>query len=268
MTRLRTEWIHDLENTAAAWDARLQEQIGMGYVELAAKVSGKSPQEIKSAAKNRKIAVVPITSGLGTIGSFSESVAAIVRAMGFHAVVTEATDVNGIYEAVDKIGADVLYMADDDRYLALSCPDGKTGDNNIATAQGYVEVLAKMAGGLRGRRTAVLGYGIIGKLMAEALAQKGARVAVYDKEKNKQKEVLADGYQWIKDSAGLKEYRYVADATSEGGWLTKEMLHADAHIAAPGIPLSLDDGAREALKGQYVHDLLEIGTVGMLGMAL
>ncbi len=46
------------------------------------------------------------------------------------------------------------------------------------------------------------------------------------------------------------------------------ILHVDVRIAAPGLPLSLDDEAREALKGQYVHDLLEIGTAGMLGLVI
>lgn len=267
MTRLITDWICDMENSAAGWDRELKKLTGAGYREIGSMVSGWSAESISEAAECEKVAVVPVTSGLGTISTFAEAVAAIVRTMGFETFVTEGTDVNGIYEAHVK-DADIVFMADDDRYIALNIRDGSIGDNNIATASGYVEILNKMAGGVSGQKAAVLGYGIIGQLMAQFLADKGADVAVFDKNPDKKQSVVSDGYQWIDDSAELRLYKYIVDGTSEGNWLSEDMLADDVLIAAPGIPFSLTETAQKKLEGRYVHDLLEIGTAGMLGLAI
>lgn len=267
MTRLKAEWITNIEKQAADWNRSLQRRTGLDYMELAARVSGNSRQNLEQAAEDCRIGIIPITSGLGTIDTFSQSVAAIVRAMGFDTFVTEAPDVDGIYEACRK-GADILYMADDNRYLALNIRNGKTGDNNLATARGFAELLCAMAGDLKGQQAAVLGYGIIGQLMAQTLTEKGAKLTVYDKDPSKESLVLADGYKWMNSQEDLKEYRYIADATSQGPWLEADMLHSDVILAAPGIPFSLSETAKQALEGRYIHDLLEIGTVSMLGFAI
>lgn len=267
MTRLITEWIADMENTAASWDAALREHTGLGFLELAARVSENSEDTLRQAASDYRVGVVPITSGLGTIDTFSQSVAAIVRVMGFQAFVTENGDVNGIYEACGK-GADILYMADDDRYISFNIRGGKVGDNDIATARGYAELLFQMAGSLKNEKVAVLGYGIIGQKMAQALVEKGANIAVYDKNQEKKELVIADGYQWLERAEDLKDYAFLADGTSEGSWLNSSMLREDVKIAAPGIPFSLDEDTAKKRKGQYIHDLLEIGTAVMLGLAI
>ena len=267
MTRLITEWISDMEQTAADWDESLRRRAGLGYKELAARVSGCGMEALSQAADAYKVAVVPVTSGLGTIDTFSESVAAIVRAMGFEAFVTEATDVNGIYEACRR-GADILYMADDDRYIALNLRNGKVGDNDIATARGYAEVLFQMAGSLKGEDAAVLGYGIIGPLMAQALMEKGAQVWIYDKDPAKRELAEADGCRWIETPEELSKFRFIGDATSEGAWIHKGMLPPEVRMAAPGIPFSMDEEMQRQLDGQYIHDLLEIGTAVMLGLAI
>ena len=53
----------------------------------------------------------------GEIESFPQAVSAVTVAMGFDTFVTDHTDVSGFYEASCK-GADIVYMADDDRYIA------------------------------------------------------------------------------------------------------------------------------------------------------
>lgn len=270
MTRLTSEWITDMEEKAAGWNDELRLRIGLDYIDLAAKFSGRSRKEILKASEVYKVAVIPVTSGLGTISSFSESVAAIVRAMGFDVIVTENTDVNGIYEAYVK-GAEILFIADDDRYIAMNRKSGAVGDNNIATASGYAEILLSMAGlseGAKGAKVAVLGYGIIGQLIASYLTGKGAVVSIYEKDESRKKAVKAAGYGWMEDKSKLKEFKYIADATSEGGWLEAEYLHDEAVIAAPGIPFSLTEEAKTKYAGRYIHDLLEIGTACMIGGAV
>ncbi len=267
MTRLKSDWIKELGKTASEWNLRLKEMTGAGYIELAAYISGNSEEKILQAAEEYKVAVIPVTSGDGIINTFSEAVAAIASSMGFDAFVTKKTDVDGIYEAYMN-DADIMFMADDARYIAMSTRNGIACDNNIATAYGFSEILCRMAGEIKGKNVAVLGYGIIGELMAEYLAGKGAYVYIYEKKQELRQKIEDSGYSWIEDEKKLKAFDYIADATCTGSWLSKNMLSENAVIAAPGIPFSLDSESAAEMEGRYVHDLLEIGTAVMLGMAV
>lgn len=266
MTRLITEWISEMEETAKEWDEQLRKLTGYGYVDLAAAVARCSTEEIMEAAGDKTVAVTPVTSGLGVIGNFAEAVEAIVKAMGFSVFVTDATDINGIYEAKIR-GADIVFAADDDRYIALNFNNGKMSDNNLATATGYAELLHKMTGDINGKQVAVIGYGIVGQLLAQCLTERGAKVSAYDKDRSKKELVESTGYLWI-ERENLSEYHFIADATCEGGWLDEKELAEDAIMAAPGIPLSLNEKSKEKMACRYIHDMLEIGTAAMLGMAL
>ncbi|MEI3503477.1 MAG: hypothetical protein V8Q42_07440 [Anaerovoracaceae bacterium] len=144
MTRLVTEWIRELEETAAVRDKELRRLTGAGYVKLAALTAGVPEELIIKASEEYKVAVVPVTSGLGEIESFPQAVSAVTVAMGFDTFVTEHTDVSGFYEASCK-GADIVYMADDDRYIAVNMRTGKIGENDISTAGGYAQLLIQLA---------------------------------------------------------------------------------------------------------------------------
>lgn len=303
MTRLKTEWISEIEKNTALWDCELRKKTGLGFSELAAEallvgttertellscnqtsVYSKAKtnifenrkhadkvsdirKKLYTAAGSSSVAVIPVTSGDGVIASFAQSVASIVKTMGFEAFVTENCDVGGIREAYEK-NADVIYMADDDAYIAVNTKNGRMGDNNIATACGYAKILDVMAGGLLGRRTAVLGYGIIGRIMAEKLETFGAEIFVYDKNSERQKAAEADGFGILDSVSELRDFLYIADATNEGGWITPGLLHEKAVITAPGVPLSLSEDARRVFAGRYVHDMLEIGTACMMGFVV
>lgn len=273
MSRLTTQGIRDLERAAPNWDKTLRERTGLGFIELAASVSGRDIGEIRAAAKTMKIAAVPVTSGLGVIGRFSESVAAILRTMGFETFVTDRSDIGGLYEASCR-GADIVFLADDERYIALNLRSGRIADNNIATVAGYMQVLRAMSGGLEGKSAVVLGYGVIGRLFAERLKQAGASVAVYERSIALREMVENDGFSWIYDhntedpKRVLSRYACIADATNEGDWLRAEDFHEQALFAAPGVPFSFDEASEEKLGNRCIHDLLEIGTVSMLGLAL
>ena len=273
MTRLTTQAIQTLGQAAPDWDRVLRERTGLGYIELAARVSGRGENEIRFAAETMKIAAVPVTSGLGVIGRFSESVAAILKTMGVETFVTSRADVDGLYEASLR-GADIVFLADDTRYIALNLRNGRIADNNIATVAGYMQVLHSMAGGLSGRSAVVLGYGVIGRLFAQRLRQAGARVAVYEKNIALQDRIEKDGFVCVYDSISehpknvLLQYDIIADATNEGGWLRAEDFQEQALIAAPGVPFSFDEASAAKMGNRCIHDLLEIGTVSMLGLAL
>ena len=69
---------------------------------------------------DKKVRVVPITSGEGIISGFSQSVADIIKYIGFeNCEVTEHSDVWGYSEAYnDK--ADIIFAADDDRFISIN----------------------------------------------------------------------------------------------------------------------------------------------------
>ncbi len=265
MTRLIEDWISSMEEEMSRYDADLKSRIGMSLGELAAKANGLDFEEMRRRLERCSVAVVPVTSGLGVIGTFAESVAAILRAAGAKAFVTAGTDVNGMHEAVER-NADILFMADDDRYIALNFKNGKCSDNNQATALGYVTALEAMAGSLCDKNVLVLGCGIVGGKASEILKRKGAIVSVYDKVHEKASGVQADVI--LADSKDMLNFSYIFDATNEGNWLKPGILAYDAYIAAPGVPLSLCDCACRVHDKRLVHDPLQIGTAVMLAEVL
>jgi pyrrolysine biosynthesis protein PylD len=243
-------------------DLELKEKTGLSLLELAAKAAGRDAAELRRLGGDVLVAAVPVTAGLGVIGQFAQSVAAIVRTAGFNCMVTEKSDVDGIYEAY-QAGADLIFIADDDRFLAINTKAGKLGENNLATAAGYVAALEAMMNKkgavMDDAPVLVLGYGPVGCHAEEILLSKGARVTVFDK----------DPFQGKPNRPqDIVHFPYVIEATPQPAWIHKDMLAPDALIAAPGIPLGLDPEAGEIFKKQLVHDMLDIGTATMLAMAL
>lgn len=143
MTRLKTEWITYMLEGMDEYNRNLERKTGYNLTGLMGKTFELDDAAIAEARKHYKVAVVPITQGEGIIGSFSESVAAIVRSMGFTADVMEHTDVDGIYDGVRE-GYNLFFFADDIRYLALNTEKNICSDNNYATALGFIQVLKAM----------------------------------------------------------------------------------------------------------------------------
>lgn len=267
MTRLITDWIADIEATVRDLDRELKKKTGLSYAALAAKVGGCSVSDMDRAAQAIKIAAVPVTTGLGIIGSFAESVASIVHAMGFQSFVTKRTDVDGLWEAYEN-GADIVYMADDDRFLSINLNKRKMANNDYATAFGYTTALEGALGSFVGKEILVLGCGTVGREFMKCLKKKGASFTAYDIDRERLTEIKAEEISVIESSEEIRNYQYLIDATNQGGWLHADMLHPQVWISAPGVPLSLDDGALELHKGQLIHDPLQIGVVSMLGLTL
>jgi 3-methylornithyl-N6-L-lysine dehydrogenase len=262
VTRLITEWILDMEEGCQRRDLELKEKTGLSLLELAAKAAGRNPAELRRLAGDVLVAAVPVTAGLGVIGQFAQSVAAIVRTAGFQCIVTEKSDVDGMYEAY-QAGAELIFIADDDRFLAFNTKSHKIGENNQATAAGYVAALEAMMRkkgvSMKDAPVLVLGYGPVGRHAAEILLTKDAKVTVFDK----------DPFQGKPNRPqDIIHFPYIIEATPQSEWIHKEMISPDALIAAPGIPLGLDGETAELFKNQLVHDMLDIGTATMLAMAL
>lgn len=267
MTRLIEDWIKDIPATMKEAEGDLVFKTGLDFIGLAAAAAGISREKIMSAAKVKKVGVIPITTGLGVIGSFSESVAAIVRHMKFEAFVTEKTDVAGIYEAHQK-GAEILFMADDERFLAVNTAENKVGENSIGTAKGYIAALEGAVGSLNRKKILVLGCGRVGRAALHLLKAKGADCTGYIFNQKKLQELQGEGWNIISDPKEIVHYPLLFDANIGDGWLANDMLHPEVWIAAPGVPLSLDALAFQTHKNRLIHDYLPIGVAAMLADVL
>ena len=267
MTRLISEWMDDIRNKVKERETVLKEKTGLSYLTLAAKASGWSAADMERAAQQISVGVVPVTSGEGIIGSFSEAVAAVTAAMGFRSFVTEKSDVSGIYEAYNR-EADIVFMADDERYIAFNLNKKRMADNNAATAAGYLTALEEAHGPLAGKEVLLLGFGVVGQEFLKRLLKKGAGVTGYDSDAERLKSMAGSGAEILETIGDMRKFKILVDATNQGGWIHSGMLHPDAWIATPGVPLSLDEEARRAHEKRLIHDCLEIGTASMLGFAL
>lgn len=267
MTRLITDWIEDIEATIKDCEMDLINKTGLSYAELAAKAGGCSAADIRRASRENKIAVVPTTVGMGIIGSFAQSVAAIVGVMGFESFVTKHTDVNGLYEACQS-QADIVFLADDDRFISINLNKRRMADNDTATALGYTAALEGAVGSLTGKEVLLLGCGRVGMELVKCLKAKGASLAVHDIDQDRLTTVKNEDVVSVQSPEEISKYRYIVDATSQGDWLHRDMLHPEAWIAALGIPLSLDHEACKTYADRLIHDPLQIGVASMLGLTL
>ena len=265
MTRLISEWINEPDNGLKMCNEKLLKLTGMDISALA--FLGAGTQLIpKPEMKRFKAAVVRFTAGEGIIGCFAESVASVLSYMGAEVFIPDTSDAAGVYEAVSR-GAEILFMADDYGFIALNIKTGKAAENDIATVKGYLSVLSAMAGGVLGRDVLLLGYGRLGQKALDLLLEKGANVNVYDKDRNKTA-LLKNENVNVLSELRLPISGLVLDVTSEGGWLGAKDVSKDAMIAAPGIPLSLDNEAYLAAQDRVFHDKLQTGVAVMLAMVI
>ena len=273
MTRLKTEWIDYMLDGMNDYNSSLKAKTGFDLAGLTMDTFGISKEKYDRLTGSLLVAAVPVTQGEGIISSFSESVAAIIKSMGFRTYVSEDTDVEGIYGSI-LMDADVVYMADDTRYLAFSRDNGSFGENNYATALGFIMVMRAMmkkAGlDISKEKILVIGNGLVGEEAVQILLNHGIDFDMYDKDP-KAVEAFRDldtGKYVLSSPEEIKDYRFILDFTNEGGWLKDEMLAEDVIYASPGVPLSLDEKAAERLQNTAVYDNLEIGTAMMLGEIL
>ncbi len=273
MTRLKTEWIDYMLDGMNDYNNSLKMKTGFDLAGLTMDTFGIPKERYDRLADSLLVAAVPVTQGEGIISSFSESVAAIIKSMGFRTYVSEDTDVEGIYGSI-LMDADIIYMADDTRYLAFSRDNGSFGENNYATALGFIMVMRAMmkkAGtDIANEKLLVIGNGTVGEEAVQILLNHDVDFDLYDKdpEATESFKALETGKYVLTGPEEIRNYKYILDYTNEGGWLKDEYLAEDVIYASPGIPLSLDEKAAERLQNTAVYDNLEIGTAMMLGEIL
>jgi pyrrolysine biosynthesis protein PylD len=270
MTRLKEEDIKQIGHTLRAYDGHLVKVTGLTLKQIAMRAAGLSEREMDQAMASTRVAVVPVTCGQGIIKGFAEAVRDILRHIGANAFQPEAPDIAGLAEVVER-GADIVFSADDQRFIALNLPLKMVIDNSDATARGYVEALDCIAGGLEGREVLVLGgAGQVGWRAVCALRKKGANVAVYDPDQRRLAS-LVKGREPVVErdlEEALQRHFLLFDASPAANVIRVEHIKADTAIAAPGIPLGLTEEAYAAAKDRLIHDALQIGVATMVAEAL
>ncbi|MGN0593293.1 MAG: 3-methylornithyl-N6-L-lysine dehydrogenase PylD [Ruminococcus sp.] len=238
------------------YDAQFQKQTGMTMAQTACHAL-----HIPEQYPVKKTAVVPVTSGLGIISRFSESVCAILQHIGADVFVTEKTDVAGLQEAY-LAGAEVVFLADDDVYAAFSTSGTQQSDNGFATGIAFAAALDGAAS-CAGKKVLVLGAGPVGSAAAAWLDNSGAQVSLYDPLMEKAKAAAENGSHItvLNHAPDLKQYEQILDATPIGGWISAEDVTEKTVFSVPGMPLSLTAEAAE--KVTLIHNPLELGTIVM-----
>lgn len=265
MTRLINDWIKDISDNIGTYEDDLISKTGMGYLELASAACNISKTDMGNHIENSKIAVVPVTTGLGVIGCFSDAVSSVLEHMGFNVFITKNTDVDGIYEA-NLHEADIMFMADDDRFIAINLKKNIVADNSIATATGFVTAAEGYYGDLGEAEALIVGYGNVGAVILKELKKRRAIPYVYEIDKGKYEKIIDDGGNPVEDISSIGGFDLIIDASNTGSWIEPGMLKKDVIIVSPGVPVSLDKDAYRIYGERMLNDYLPIGVATMAGM--
>jgi pyrrolysine biosynthesis protein PylD len=269
MTRLSSELISGLNENMDAYDLELVQKTGHTLRQIAARTAGLSEKALCEAFRSERAAVVPITAGQGVIEGFVQAVEGIIRHMGCPCFVTGNSDAAGLAEGIEQ-GASIVFLADDNRFIAINIPQKQVIDNAEATGWSYAYALDACAGGLNDRDVLLIGAGRVGKNALNALLGLGVKVGVFDMDRSKVRS-LAEKFK-IKQEENLSEaldtYTLLYDASPAQDIIHPEHIKPQTIVAACGIPLGLSDEARIFVNERLIHDPLQLGTAAMLAMAV
>jgi 3-methylornithyl-N6-L-lysine dehydrogenase len=256
MTRLTDDNIKELPEQLGGISKMLTGTTGMNLKTLACEAVGLNPAWVDMA--DYRVAVVPISSGLGIIRRFSESVADTVSELGMDAFVTDGTDVTGFAEGLTA-DADIIMMADDIQFIAYNTRARKYANNSFCTAAGYVTALKGAAKGLKGKDVLVIGAGRVGTHAVRLLFNMGANVTVTDLDIERARS-LSQKYSGTRAVEDLLSAVASADLilNASPAAIPGSAIREGAIISTPGIPHVFDEEGRR--RATIIHDPLAIGT--------
>ena len=271
MTRLKASDISNISSCLAAYNKQLLTGTGHSLLGIACHAYGEDEILARHKVKSFFIHVVPVTAGQGIITDFSQTVAAILKFMGFNARVSDLPDISGIAQAFEN-NADAIMMADDSRFVGLNLKTRSVADNSEATGRVFASALDLMAKGIRNRDVLVLGCGPVGEAATVALLSLGARPVLFD--------IHAPAAEFLKKklsaypggdkiliqediNIALSTCEYILEATPSTNTIPDELIGDHMLIAAPGVPLGISKKGCQLLKGRLIHDKLELGVAAM-----
>lgn len=270
MTRLRSADIVQISALLDAYDDELVAKTGHPLLGVACHAVGLSEEVIVDRLADVHTGVVPIRWGKGLIGGFSETTRDILKHLGFQAFATENSDVAGLAEAVEK-RADIIFLSDDDHFVALNIESRRVVDNAGATGMGFGTGLNLMAGGLQGQRVLVIGCGAVGFSAAMTLAKYGAKISVCDVDHSRSRHLASALYKMLNIKVEIEfelitafsKYRFLVEATNSADIIHDRDLSPETYIAAPGMPLGLSPDAAQKFAARLLHDPLQTGVATM-----
>ncbi len=263
VTRLKEEDVTEIGNKLEEYDSYLKNLSGMSLKEIGIKAAGKEGV----SQEGYQYGVVPVTAGEGEISGFVDSVKHILEFLNFKTEITIKSDVAGLEEAL-RLGMDVVFLADDNKFIAKNLKNNLWVDNDQATALAYITALEGVAGALRGRRVLVLGAGRIGCETVRILLDKGVCPVVTDIDKERLSYLRREFDEEklvVKEQAELSisDYNLLFDATPAGNIITADDINKNTYLAAPGIPAGFTGGAANKLENRLIHDPLQLGVAAM-----
>ena len=270
MTRLNSGDIETLSDQLIDFDERLRQQTGRDMLGIACHGANIPTKNIRDKMDNLTIAVVTITAGLGKITGFAQTIKDILNYLGFTVFNPSQTDAAGLAQAIED-KADIIFMADDNRYFAINLKKSLLVDNIQATGNVFAAALDLMAKGIKGKSVLVIGAGPVGMAAAQTLAEFGARVGVHDKNRVKcQKSCDSMNKRLTKkiepvhelEQAGNK-FNFFIEATNAKDVINSVMINPETFIAAPGVPLGVTQNGIKKAGNQILYDPLQLGTAAM-----
>jgi pyrrolysine biosynthesis protein PylD len=266
VTRLTEGDVRGLIADLLVWEQGLRRLTGLGLAGLAERACD---ADAGAAAQllGARIGVVPISAGLGYIPGFTQCVAAILSHLGGDAFVTPRPDVLGWQHAAEH-GAEIVFAADDYRFIALNIHSGTCVDNDPATAAGYVAALAAAAP-VAGKPVLVIGLGPVGRAAARRLDGLGAQVLAAEIDRGRAQAAEQElNVRLVSLDEGLAACDLVVDATPVADLIPVGWVGEHSFVVAPGLPPAATEAARTALGDRHVHDPLAVGVAVMALTAL
>lgn len=263
MTRLTENDIQHIRRRMAQHDEELTRQTGRGLTELAMLAAGGDRRFLKRLHTAR-VGIIPLTTGQGIIGGFSDSVAAILSYIGMDCFVTDQPDAAGIAEAVER-GAGQIFIADDLTCTMIDLHAHCSVENSACTGRAFAAALAARAGDLHHRSVTVLGAGVVGREGAEFLRGRGADIVLYDCDPTRTEAFRGRPHFYLAGSLdeALAASNLYLEATTAPELIGEDQVDADTIIAAPGIPCGVSPAVMERHAQQIIHDPLELGVAAM-----
>lgn len=271
MTRLIKADVVNISAELDNYDRELLRKTGCTLLGIACKAAGVDEVEIAHAAGSLTTCVVPMDCGQGTIEGFCDAVQQIVQHLGCKAFVASNSDASGIAEAFEK-KFDIIFMADDYRFVAINRKTGRVVDNALSSAKGFVAGLSLMMGGLTGRQVLVIGCGRVGRYASFSLIEQGARVAVCDIKGERVMELAAEVENLYKVQIQVEgrldritaKYEGLIDATPAAEIIEPQHVNSHTCVSAPGVPHGVCSRTLEMIGERFLHDSLQIGVATML----
>jgi len=190
-------------------------------------------------------------------------------------ILSDTTDVTGLSQAIEK-KADLVFMADDDRFVIFDLKNRSIIDNTPMTALGYVTALDLMVKSIHSKSVLILGCGPVGIAAAKEVIRLEGQVSVFDTDPSKS-EVLKKLIQKPEGTEinveadfrkALKNHQLIVDATPAADIIDIADFQSDTYIVAPGVPCGITKAALVQYPDQILHDPLQLGVATMLAQSL